>query len=204
MSSKILRTQSLSLRDQLSPLQRQERSAVIFKHLCQQEQFQAAKHLFLYMNFRSEVETRSLLNFCLANGKKVSVPFTLVKESRLLAVEITQPDQQLQTGYCGIPEPSPTQRVQAQSVPACLDVVLVPGAVFDPQGGRLGYGGGFYDRFLAEAAPQAFRIALAYAVQMVHQVPMQPHDQYMDMIITEQQVYTCPRRTHANNSNLSR
>ncbi|MCW5213519.1 hypothetical protein VU04_11495, partial [Desulfobulbus sp. TB] len=62
---------------------------------------------------------------------------------------------------------------------------------FDPLGGRLGYGGGYYDRFLTQDAPQAQRIGLAYTQQMVEQVPMEPHDQYMDMIITEEQVYQC-------------
>ncbi|MCW5208768.1 hypothetical protein VU10_00855 [Desulfobulbus sp. US1] len=62
-----------------------------------------------------------------------------------------------------------------------------------PLGGRLGYGGGYYDRFLTQDAPQARRIGLAYALQMVEQVPMEAHDQYMDMIITEQQAYACKK-----------
>jgi 5-formyltetrahydrofolate cyclo-ligase len=200
--SKNLRSQYLRLRDQLSLAQRREKSAAIFRTLCEQPVFQAAEHLFLYMNFRSEVETCEILHCCLAAGKKVSVPLTLVQEARLLAVQITDPEPQIQAGYCGIPEPSPAQLAHAQSKPEEIDLVLLPGAVFDPLGARLGYGGGFYDRFLSEAAPQAFRIALAYALQVIEELTTQPHDQYMDMIITEQQVYLCSRRPHAHYRNL--
>jgi 5-formyltetrahydrofolate cyclo-ligase len=61
----------------------------------------------------------------------------------------------------------------------------MPGSVFDLRGGRLGYGGGFYDRFLQTAAPQALRIGLAYDLQVVAAVPLQRHDQQLDYLVTE-------------------
>ncbi|MGB5685180.1 MAG: 5-formyltetrahydrofolate cyclo-ligase [Candidatus Electrothrix sp.] len=190
-SRKTLRKERLAERDRLDAAQRRSKSEQIQALLLEQSIFVHAKHLFLYVHFRSEVETVTLIEHCLARGKKVSVPVTLRKESRLLSVQITDPAMQLKPGCFGILEPTEKQIARATVDSAEIDAVLVPGSVFDPLGGRLGYGGGYYDRFLTQDAPQARRIGLAYALQMVNQVPMEDHDQYMDIIITEQQVYTC-------------
>ncbi|MCI5218202.1 MAG: 5-formyltetrahydrofolate cyclo-ligase [Candidatus Electrothrix sp. LOE2] len=186
-----LRKDRLAKRDLLDAALRRSKSERIQTRLLEQPIIHNARHLFIYVHFRSEVETLALIEHCLAKGKTVSVPVTLRKESRLLAVQITDPATQLKPGCFGIPEPTEERIAQATIDPTAIDAVLVPGSVFDPLGGRLGYGGGYYDRFLTRDAPQARRIGLAYAVQMVEQVDMEAHDQYMNMIITEQQVYTC-------------
>ncbi len=186
-----LRKECLADRDLQDPSQRQKKSQEIQAQLLRQPFINKASHLFIYVHFRSEVETLALIEHCLAQGKKVSVPVTLRKESRLLAVQITDPGCQLVPGCFGIPEPTKEQIARAMIDPADIDAVVVPGSVFDALGGRLGYGGGYYDRFLPQEAPQARRIGLAYALQIVKQVPMEPHDQYMDMIITEEKIYQC-------------
>ena len=186
-----LRKERLAERDLLEVPLRRNKSEQIQTRLFEQQIIRDAKHLFIYVHFRSEVETLALNEHCLAAGKTVSVPMTLREESRLLAVQITDPETQLKPGCFGIPEPTEKQIARATIDPTTINAVLVPGSVFDPLGGRLGYGGGYYDRFLTQDAPQARQIGLAYALQMVEQVPMEDHDQYMDMIITEQQAYTC-------------
>ena len=186
-----LRKEKLAERDLLGSDQRQSKSEQIEVQFLEQAVIREARHLFVYVHFRSEVETLPLIEHCLAQGKTISVPVTLRNESRLLAVQITDPATQLQSGCFGIPEPTKKQIDQAQIEPAAIDVVVVPGSVFDTLGGRLGYGGGYYDRFLSQDAPQARRIGLAYTLQIAGQVPAEPHDQYMDMIITEQQIYQC-------------
>ncbi|CAK8719668.1 5-formyltetrahydrofolate cyclo-ligase [Candidatus Electrothrix laxa] len=187
----LLRKERLAERDLLDAALRQSKSEQIQALLLKQAVIVHAKHLFLYVHFRSEVETFTLIEHCLAKGKTVSVPVTLRKESRLLAVQITEPATQLKPGCFGILEPTEEQIAHATIDSTEIDAVLVPGSVFDSLGGRLGYGGGYYDRFLTQDAPQARRIGLAYALQVVEQVPMEAHDQYMDIIITEQQVYAC-------------
>lgn len=193
-----LRQKQLAQRDLLTPVQRQKKSQQIQRQVQEHSVIRNARHLLIYVHFRSEVETLALIEHCLLAEKIVSVPLTLRKESRLLAVQITDPATQLEPGCFGILEPTQEQiALAAQTAQADqtrgteINVVLVPGSVFDPLGGRLGYGGGYYDRFLTQDAPQAQRIGLAYTGQMVEQVPMESHDQYMDMIITEQQVYQC-------------
>ncbi len=191
MNRNTLRKTKLAARDQLQPSQRHEKSKQIQSLLITHPVITAANHLFIYVHFRSEVETMSLINQLLEAGKTISVPVTLLKQSRLLAVQITDPQNQLQPGCYGIPEPNPAQIAEATVNPTTIDTVLIPGSVFDQTGGRLGYGGGFYDRFLTESAPQASRVGLAFELQMADQVPMQSHDQYMDFLITEQQIYDC-------------
>lgn len=202
MNQNSLRKSFLTARDHQKPDQRWEKNTRILSRLLEEPLITAAKHLFVYVGFRSEVATSRLIDTCIKAGKTVSAPVTLVKESRMLAVRLTDPTSQLEPGCFGIPEPTREQIEQATLDPADIDLVLVPGSVFDRNGGRIGYGGGFYDRFLSRDAPQATRFALAYELQMVEQVPMEVHDQYMDRIITEEQIYDCRRIRDAQNSSV--
>jgi 5-formyltetrahydrofolate cyclo-ligase len=202
MDRAALRKTTLAARDQLAPALRQEKSRQIAAHLTAHPAVVAARHLFLYVHFRSEVETLPLIGYFLAIGKTVSVPLTLREERRLIAVQIIDPASQLVPGCFGILEPNKEQSMQAAVAPAAIDVVLAPGAVFDRSGGRLGYGGGFYDRFLSQDAPQALRIALAYEMQLIKQVPTEAYDQLMDILVTEAQCYDCRRIRHAQNSSV--
>jgi 5-formyltetrahydrofolate cyclo-ligase len=126
-------------------------------------------------------------------GKKVVVPVTLTQEKDLLAVTITDPDKELSPGYCSIPEPIVEIREKQMLSPDLIDIIFLPGSVFDEQGGRMGYGGGYYDRFVSEKAPQAVRVGLAYELQMVKSAPLQPHDELLDFIITEERTITGKR-----------
>lgn len=201
-TSCVLRRAVLAARDQLDPASRAEKSCRIRSLLLAYPACSAAEHIFLYIHFRSEVETMPLLEHFLAVGKTVSVPLTLRKEGRLLAVRITDPASQLAPGCFGILEPTKEQAKLATVNPAAIDLAVLPGSVFDRLGGRLGYGGGFYDRFLSQNAPQAVRLALAYEMQLADQLPLEAHDQLMDMLVTEEQIYDCRRNRDAQNSNI--
>lgn len=113
------------------------------------------------------------------------VPVTLVQEKALLPVVINDPEHELAPGYCSIPEPIVTIRESQFLSPELIDIIFLPGSVFDEQGGRMGYGGGYYDRFVSAHAPQALRVGLAYEVQMVERAPLQKHDELLDLILTE-------------------
>ncbi|HIJ89459.1 MAG: 5-formyltetrahydrofolate cyclo-ligase [Desulfobulbaceae bacterium] len=187
-----LRAKMLAARDTLPPEERQRKSRAITEHLLALPDFAAARSVFAYVSFRSEVETLPLIEHCLKRGVAVSVPLTLVREHRLLPYAITDPDRDLIPGYCSIPEPLKTLPLVD---PASIDVVVVPGSVFDARGGRLGYGGGYYDRFLQIAAPKALRIGLAYDLQVVEAVPLESHDQQLDYLITETRTIHLRRTT---------
>ncbi len=155
--------------------------------------FQEKNRFFIYCSYRSEVETTLLLNNCLLKGKTVAVPLSVPEQSRLLAVAITDPAQDLFSGFRGIPEPIPSLVERRLLSPESIDVVIVPGVVFARPGYRLGYGGGYYDRFLAQSAPQSYRIGLAFSLQLVDDIPVLPHDIPMDMVISEKEVIRCSR-----------
>jgi len=192
-----LRKTRLAARDQIEPAMRTEKSRKIHALLTAHPVVTNADHLFVYVDFRSEVETMELIINLIAAGKTISVPVTLLEKSRLQAIQLTNPATQLMPGCYGIPEPTPEQIAKATVDPQTIDTVLIPGSVFDTGGGRLGYGGGYYDRFLTESAAQAARVGVAFELQLVDRVPMEPHDQYMDVLVTEQQIYDCGRNRHA-------
>jgi 5-formyltetrahydrofolate cyclo-ligase len=185
MKTQTLRQNILARRDTLSSEKRLRYSQLITKRAIGLEQFAIADTFFIYVNFRSEVETRALIVQILALGKKVVVPVTLVREKALLPVCINDPEQELAPGYCSIQEPIIDIRESKLVSPETIDIIFLPGSVFDQQGGRIGYGGGYYDRFLSAQAPQALRVGLAYELQMVDRALLQEHDELMDLILTE-------------------
>ena len=187
-----LRTNILVARNSLVPEERQGKSRAITERLLALPEFAAARNVFAYVSFRSEVETLDLIAHCLQHGVTVSVPLTLPGEHRLRPYAITDMSQDLAPGYCSIPEPLHTLPLVD---PASIEVVVVPGSVFDARGGRLGYGGGYYDRFLQAAAPQALRIGLAFDLQVVAAVPLESHDQQLDYLITETRTIHIGRTT---------
>lgn len=187
-----LRTQILAARDSLPAEERQRKSRIITEHLLALPEFIGARNVFAYVSFRSEVETLPLIADCLSRGVVVSVPLTLPADHRLLPYAVTDPERDLTPGYCNILEPLKTL---PQMDPASIEVVVTPGSVFDAQGGRLGYGGGFYDRFLQTAAPQALRIGLAFDLQLVESVPLEKHDEQLDYLITETRTIAVRRTT---------
>jgi 5-formyltetrahydrofolate cyclo-ligase len=104
----------------------------------------------------------------------------------MIPLLIKDPEHDLVPGYYNIPEPDPGRCKRVES--SEIDAAVIPGSVFDIQGGRLGYGGGYYDRFLVNDAPQAKRIGLAFELQVVDKVPVEPHDQPLDILITEKRI----------------
>jgi 5-formyltetrahydrofolate cyclo-ligase len=189
-----LRKQILTARNKLDPAQRHKKSSQILERLLPLDEIQASRNIFIYVNFRSEVETVGIIDELLAQGKNVSVPLTRIEEKRLEIVSISDPDKELVPGYCDIPEPR-EELVRTNSVnPEQLDVIVLPGSVFDLRGGRFGYGGGYYDRLLA-SIPRARRVALAFELQIVDKLPLQNHDEILDTIVTEQRLISSLSRT---------
>jgi len=191
--AKKLKKQKLHLRDALSEEQQQQYSYCITEQLLQLDLFQEAVTVFVYVDFRSEVKTRSLIRQMQRLGKKVVVPVTLLQERDLLPVQITSLEDDLAPGYASILEPVEAIRSTNCVSPESIDIIVLPGSVFDEHGGRMGYGGGFYDRFVSGRAPQALRIGLCYELQVVPEAPLQDHDEHMDVIVTEERIISALR-----------
>ena len=133
--------------------------------------------VLLYAASGQEADPGGLLPTLLARGVRTLYP--RVRGAHLELVD-ARDLRALQLGYRGIAEP-----VGRAVDPAVVDVALVPGVAFDLRGGRLGQGGGHYDRLLAALPSTAVRVGLCFACQVVTRVPREPHDAAVDLLVTD-------------------
>jgi 5-formyltetrahydrofolate cyclo-ligase len=180
-AKRALRDQVIAARDALDPQDRVVASVAIAARICALPSFWRAQCILLTLPFRSEWDTRPLFAAALAGGKTIALP-RVNAETRMLDLHgVTDHATHTAPGYRGIPEPGVTlPRIDI----GAIDWVLVPGVAFDVAGRRLGYGGGYYDRLLALLTPGTPRVAGAYDLQVVPQVPAAPHDLTVDIIAT--------------------
>lgn len=182
MDKTSIRNRMKTLRDLIDKKEASHKSSLIVNHLFSLKEYQDAGVVMSYVSFGSEAETRPIIEHALSQGKKVAVPYCISEGRRLLACVITSLDD-LIPGTWGILEPSdPYKRVLD---PKEIDVAVIPGLAFDRNLNRLGYGAGYYDRFLPSLNEDATKIGIAYDMQMTDALPADPHDIPMDYIITE-------------------
>ena len=181
---KIIRGQAVTRRDALSPEKRSEKDVYIRQKIFRLPEFNAARSILLYVSFRSEVETYTIISESLMKEKTVIVPRVNPVEKVLLLYHLRKISE-LEKGYMGIPEPrlGPDRRVTLNDV----DLVIAPGTAFDRTGKRLGYGGGYYDKLLSGKHHIPI-IALAYSEQIFDMIPAEDHDIRVDIIVTEHEV----------------
>lgn len=187
LDSAQLRKKILTVRNRLTAEEIETKSLAIQQNLLALEQIRNRQSIFVYVSFRSEVATLSLIDTLIDMGKTVIVPITRVREKRLDAIHITNRLTDLEPGYCDIPEPKEELCTSREIAPEEIETILLPGSVFDMRGGRFGYGGGYYDRFL-DKVPTATRIGLAFDLQMIEKAPLQEHDELLDFVVTESRV----------------
>ena len=182
-----LRQRILARRDALAPERRVSLSAAIFQAILSLPAFASARSVVAYSSFGSEPATGRFLEAVREGGKALVLPRIDRANRRLALHRVTDPTTELRPGVWGIREPDPVRcpPVAVETV----DFVLVPGVVFDVEGGRIGYGAGYYDRLLAECAGGTALIAAAFELQVVDAVPMAEHDRRVDRVVTEQRVY---------------
>lgn len=178
-----LRKQLLERRNALSENERTEFSLTITNAVLHDERIKRAQYVHCYLSFASEVKTRQLIEVLWEQGKTVFAP--IVIGSELLHSVITSETEFVPDSY-GIPTPVHTDYIQTKELLlAKNDCVIVPVVGFDAKGARLGYGKGFYDRFLTTT--DAFRCGVAFSCQLCDEIPTDEFDMVMDMIITERQ-----------------
>jgi len=162
-----------------------ELSERVRAHLVRHPAWRASRVVLGYASFRQEVDTFPLLKEVLARGKELVLPRVDRARRSLDLLTVKDLEADLRPGYQGILEPDPSRCAPAD--PHLIDLVLVPGVVFDRRGFRLGYGGGYYDRLLA-SLPRAVRVGLAFSLQVVEELPVLPHDLPVDILVTEEGV----------------
>jgi len=160
------------------------KSRIIGRKVCRLPSYRRAKTILCYVAIGGEVETRPLLSQAIADGKRVAVPATVGRSRRIIAVEIRDPERDLKkAGSFGVPQPARPLRRQLDL--RKLDLILVPGVAFDRKRGRLGRGGGHFDRFLGKLPADVPSIGLAFRFQIIKRLPWEPHDRAVSRVITD-------------------
>jgi 5-formyltetrahydrofolate cyclo-ligase len=178
-----LRARVLAARDALVPEARRAASAAILAAVGGLEAWHGARRVLSYASFGSEPDTAALNQAVLSRDRALLLP-RIDRATRSLTLHrVADLAAALTPGTWGILEPDPGRCPVVE--PATVDLVVVPGVAFDVTGSRLGYGGGYYDRLLAEVSAGAARIALAFELQVVDRVPAGPDDRRVDLIVTE-------------------
>jgi len=148
----------------------------------EQNFYSDATIIYVYLAYNQEIDTRYIIERAWNDGKRVAVPKVL-SEERMEFYEITSFDD-IELGYCDIPEPSGnTSIVDEKEV-----LMIMPGLAFDKNRNRVGYGGGFYDRYLEryeEKGTKFFKVSLAYDFQIFDEIDIEEHDKKVDAIITK-------------------
>ena len=175
-----IRKQIFTARKACTDQQIEDLSRMITKRVAALPEFCQAERIMAYADYNHEVMTGFLIEEAWKSGKEVAVPKVVGKD--MVFYKLTD-FKQLAPGYFGIPEPS-----QGEIVHWDQALMIMPGVAFDRKNNRVGYGGGFYDRFL-EKNPDILRVAVAFDFQILDQVPVWPTDIRPQIIVTEKDTF---------------
>ena len=184
LAKKSLRESILAQRNALDAPQRREASAKIVERLLLLPEYRQAAVVAAYASFGSEPDTGHFLRETLATGKRLLLPRINKAEGRLELRKVSDPEADLVAGVWGILEPGEHCPLLS---PSLVDFILVPGVAFTKNGGRLGYGGGYYDRLLTGVRSNICRAAGAFSLQVIEDLPTGDHDQRLHCVVTELQ-----------------
>lgn len=187
---KEMRKNILQLRQAMNENEVALKSEIICRHIVRLDLYKEAKTIMAYLPFRNEVDCSYLFSQIWKEGKRLVVPVCESKTISLIPSLLNRMED-TQPGTWGILEPKPECLYPLDA--GEIDLVIVPGVAFDPQGNRLGYGGGYYDRFLPRLTSGTPKIAVAFQLQIINSLTPDKFDQPMDMVITEENLYQCPK-----------
>jgi len=170
--------------------ERCQKSTLIKEMLFGLNEFHSSSNILFYVATKSEVQTEDMIRQAIKQGKRALVPITDAENKRLLISELHDFDLELEKGAYGILEPT---KIYQRLVPLDeVEIIIVPGVVFDLHGHRIGYGGGYYDRMLESIGQnkgtKACLIGVCFECQLVDTIPIEKHDMPVSRIITEERV----------------
>ena len=173
-----LRREARARRDGLSPEERERMSDEVAENVVALPAVADATTVMAFSSFGSEVDTGPIIERLERDGRRVSLP--RVEGRDIVAVAYRSGDRVIPTSF-GAMEPAGGEKV----APEEIDLVIVPGLAFDRSGHRVGYGRGFYDRYLAALRPDALTVGICFSVQLVDEVPQGRSDRPVDLVVTE-------------------
>jgi 5-formyltetrahydrofolate cyclo-ligase len=173
-----LRREARARRDGLSPTERARMSDEVARKVLALPAVVDARTVMAFSSFGSEVDTGPIIERLERDGRRVALPLT---EGRIIVAVAYRSGDQVKPSSFGALEPAGGEKV----APEQIDVVVVPGLAFDRSGHRVGYGRGFYDRFLGALRPDALTVGICFSVQLVDEVPHGRGDRAVDLVVTE-------------------
>lgn len=175
VNKKELRARIRQQKKAMPPEEIEEKSRILGEKFRACQAYKDAKTIYGYLPYNQEVRTVPILTQALLDGKQVAVPKVYGDEMKfILLPDLTR----VSKGYAGIPEPIDDGPIAADETA----LVLMPGLVFDPQGHRIGYGGGFYDKFLSRE-PHHPTVALCYDFQVMERLETEEFDIPVDLVL---------------------
>lgn len=180
---KELRARLLKQRDALSAEFIRQTSQTLQEMLLGLPVFQKAERLMIYVSMDSEVCTDELIHQALHMGKRVMIPYLHKRYGQMDASEIRNLEQEVMVGKFNTRVPKP--EYFRPFAPQDLQLIVVPAIAFDLRGNRLGYGGGYYDRYLKRIVPETVRIGINFSCQVVDELPVYQYDMPVDIVLHE-------------------
>ncbi|MEB3429112.1 5-formyltetrahydrofolate cyclo-ligase [Citroniella saccharovorans] len=181
MDKKSLRKSFKEIRNNISDEERKIWDKKAFDNLISLDEYKNSKNIFAFINFGSEIDTKALLERFFSDGKNVFIPITEKNNNMMKLTRIKSLDG-LEPGHYGIL--SPKEEDYDFVDPDLIDFVLVPGLCFDKEGYRVGYGGGYYDRFFSSLKNSPIKVGFCYKNQLVEKIDHDEFDLPVDFIIT--------------------
>ncbi len=182
-----LRRDAKSLVTGLPESELAQKQALIEEQLFEFANFKEAETVFFYISREDQTGSKAITQHCLEMGKEVVLPFfEREKEENIELFKINRIDTDLCPGPEGFDEPDP-QRCKPVSFDS-VDIAVISGIAFDEKGGRLGSGSGRWDRLLPLLPNTARKVAIAFEDQILPAIPMESHDKYVDIIITDKRI----------------
>lgn len=182
-----IRKRIIQVRNQMASEEVAQKSSLIAQKVLKTPEYEEADNILLYADYRHEVMTREIFDDAVLRKKKVFFPKS--KEDGTMEFYQVISVKQLESGYKGIKEPSVDERYLYRFQRNEDTLMIVPGVAFDMKGYRVGYGKGFYDRFLQDKR-QITAMGLCFSNQIVEEIPHNQYDIRMDKIVTEEIIYS--------------
>lgn len=183
MNKKVLRSQLLEKRKNISLEDRINKSKIIMDKLMSTDEYKNANVVMAFASFGTEVMTHDFIKTSLANGKRIILPISIKEPRSLFLQEITNFDELKPSTY-GILEPEKKENFDIKK----LDLVVVPSVAIDHRGYRLGYGGGYYDRFLSSLDKRTKIVAINFEELFVYRVIISKYDVKVPVLITDKKI----------------
>lgn len=184
MSKNIIRKEIAELRNNLKLEDKKILDEKIFNFLIESDFYKRSKRIFIYVSYKSEVDTKEIINYSLNNGKIIYVPKINIQDKTMRAIRINSLNELYVNKY-GILEPN---IVDKNYIELDFDLIVLPGMAFDKVGNRIGYGGGYYDKYLSVLQCKIDKVALAYGFQVIDNIEVEEHDIKVDYLITDNEI----------------